>query len=846
MNKLNKKTLFLLTAVFSLAIFFSCITPTANATTWTAETVDPIRYTSQTQTSIAIDSNDNPHIVYRDYNNGDLKYAHWNGTTWDIETVDSTGQYANDCVIALDPDDNPHIVYDADSGGILKYAYWNGTLWNLDEIDADPYIRYDSYDMAVDAEGNPHISCYCSAYVFPPGITEYELRYATKSNSTWVIQTVDSAGTVGQYTSIAVDSLGNPHVSYYDVTHSNLKYARFDGATWHLETVGSPLGTVGQYTSLALDSTDNPHVAYYSYQEAAQKYAYWNGSVWVTETIGLGMSSGSICDIKIASDGNPHVVYYNNSAYNGLSYAHRNNTRWAVQTLNLGSHVYSTSISFELDSSDIPHISYMNNDFFIKYATTTATPSPDEVFAVTFSQMGVNPDFNGSVLAVDWVNYTLADLPVTLNWTVGSSHNYEYYPNLGIDSGSRYSWFRTSGMSTQRSGTYTPFEAGNDSILASYGKQYYVTLDNGGYGTTSGDGWYNEGDTANIYMITPVVQENEYVRHSFAGWIGSGPGAYTGPDYFTSITVYGPITETAQWKTQYKVIFDTSGFDSSVAATDLIVSYVPSRSNYTSYTLNIDMPCESWFDSGAPINYIYQDTVSSTTSGKRFELDLSVPSSVSSLTGPMTIVGYYRPQYQVTFSVSPSVGGAISPVGYNSWRDAGSLLVNATVNLGYEFGYWSVLGDAEVLDLADNYTAIIRGPCWITANFEENSSACPLATKDVTITSNPSGDGFIKVDGETITTPRTFTWNLNSNHIIEALSPVNVSDTTYLYTNWSNNNTQIHQITISQQTEDTITATYQIQTPFAVPEYTLGALLALAACFAALATYKHHKNHNKT
>jgi hypothetical protein len=91
----------------------------------------------------------------------------------------------------------------------------------------------------------------------------------------WVIERADAPREfeyMGQR-SLALDAAGRPHISYYDSTNDDLKYAYFDGTAWQIETVDSA-GWVGYYTSLELDSFGRPHISYYDGTNGDLKYAH--------------------------------------------------------------------------------------------------------------------------------------------------------------------------------------------------------------------------------------------------------------------------------------------------------------------------------------------------------------------------------------------------------------------------------------------------------------------------------------------------------------------------------------------------------------------------------------------
>jgi len=213
--------------------------------------------------------------------------------------------------------------------------------------------------IAVDSEGNPHIS-----YTEHIAYGNRPLKYAKWNGSYWDISTVyDHVGDVGGYTSIAIDEQDNPHISFYG--QIMLKYAHWDGSTWQVETVdSSPDEAIGLYSSIALDSEGNPHFSYLSTWTLDPwnlKYAYWDGSDWQIQI--LDTFDGWMYDVNnslvLDSDDNPHIAY--NNGYNGvdLMYVFWDGTNWQFEFVDTEGET-GVNPSIALDINDIPHIAFYN------------------------------------------------------------------------------------------------------------------------------------------------------------------------------------------------------------------------------------------------------------------------------------------------------------------------------------------------------------------------------------------------------------------------------------------------------------------------------------------------------
>jgi len=66
------------------------------------------------------------------------------------------------------------------------------------------------------------------------------------AETAWKTQVIESAGSTGWFTSLALHPVTNyPCISYLDFTHGSLKYISYDGTSWTSETVDTSGGVEG-------------------------------------------------------------------------------------------------------------------------------------------------------------------------------------------------------------------------------------------------------------------------------------------------------------------------------------------------------------------------------------------------------------------------------------------------------------------------------------------------------------------------------------------------------------------------------------------------------------------------
>ena len=337
-----------------LAVTAAVFSPAAVGQEFILECIDcpPNLYMNTSDRTICLDWEGYPHLVF----GGDHLYYAWFDGEWRMEVVDDSPSTGIQPSLTLDSNGDPHISYQSFAGnGQLRYAFKGIGGWEIAVPDDGAGMAAGRYStIAVDSYDEPHIS-----YVGG----DYALRHAHRESGVWSVETLETnLGTYGGENSIDIDQNDYPHIAYFDDSNNRLRYAYEDLSGWHLETPDAAYD-VGSGVSLVLDSSDYPHISHFHWAGSYDlRYSYKDGSGWHHEdadTLGI---TGRYTSIVLDTSGYPHISYVRDYT-RMLRYAYKDAMGWHGQDVGVEPSGECTSIV--LDSAGYPHMAFGEDGYSV-------------------------------------------------------------------------------------------------------------------------------------------------------------------------------------------------------------------------------------------------------------------------------------------------------------------------------------------------------------------------------------------------------------------------------------------------------------------------------------------------
>jgi uncharacterized repeat protein (TIGR02543 family) len=183
---------------------------------------------------------------------------------------------------------------------------------------------------------------------------------------------------------------------------------------------------------------------------------------------------------------------------------------------------------------------------------------------------GIHPNFSGYEKMADvWYDALVKILGYSLtvnyvgNGAVTKLPNQETYPfgavvNLTAKADDGWTFMSWGDDLAGSSNSENITMDGNKTVTATFNQLFKLTI-TANIGSTLpsvGEYWYTAGTNVTIAATSPTSSAD--TRFSWVGWIGSGTNSYTGTNNSVTVTMNGPITQSASWKTEYKLTVATN------------------------------------------------------------------------------------------------------------------------------------------------------------------------------------------------------------------------------------------------------------------------------------------------
>ena len=266
---------------------------TYDGTSWTSTPI--MTDVHVIDTAITLDSKNNIHIAFQDWCTGTVYYGFYDGSDWVVEKV-ALGVWAESpsVAIAIDSNDNPAIVY-ASNKRIL-YATKRNNVWETTDPGFSD-VNGDGLALFFNSNGNPVI-------LYPQ---DFGLECVWFDGSTWKNHTYDSGNACDAPAAV---TNGNTLYCFYYVWGVGLRLLEMDMNTPANGSTKTALaGVTAEQIAASFDpSTGKLFASYFSQDEMSVFFVSSSGGTWTAEAIEGGVFPTGIvmlCD----KNGNNHIFY---------------------------------------------------------------------------------------------------------------------------------------------------------------------------------------------------------------------------------------------------------------------------------------------------------------------------------------------------------------------------------------------------------------------------------------------------------------------------------------------------------------------------------------------------------
>jgi len=291
--------------------------------------------------AVAVDSNDNVHIVWHDLTNydgagadEDIFYKCWNTTTesWSTTLVlsDSSTGASIAPEIATDELGNVHVAW-RDITNILSaggdadvfYRFWNVTTssWSSVELVSSESTNNMNW-LSIAAKGGEAFVVWQDPTDYLGSGTDTDLLFKMRQlDGTWTTAEVVSTESwaISRFPAITVDNETNVHVSWDDGSDFNGAGVDHTDLWSTTEVISTESGSFSERSSIAVDSFGNKHITWFdgsNYNGAGIDhdvfYKRWNASTasWTTTEVISTESTGNSDVPSITVNNNCDVLIF--------------------------------------------------------------------------------------------------------------------------------------------------------------------------------------------------------------------------------------------------------------------------------------------------------------------------------------------------------------------------------------------------------------------------------------------------------------------------------------------------------------------------------------------------------